>query len=252
MRVARIFPVTLLGFLSLLAVDPVAAQNSVNDELITNLNLTLLYAAIPIAILVEAVLIYAVVKFRDNDDPQPTQENRRLEITWTVATAIVLLFVGFASYQVLAVEEVGNPIDSDDRLEPEVSEDLEGAVGPHPDEEDAVQIEVEAYPYAWSVTYEGTEVQTSNEIRIPTDRPVYLHIYSSEWLHMLHVPDMGIKQSAFVGQYNTVKTEAHQTGNYQFYCTEYCGVGHSQMNGEFIVMEGDEYDEWLEEQQNSE
>jgi cytochrome c oxidase subunit 2 len=63
---------------------------------------------------------------------------------------------------------------------------------------------------------------------------------------------MGLKQTAFVGQYNTIKTEAYETGNYQFYCTEYCGVGHSQMNGEFIVMEGEEYDEWLEEQQSSE
>jgi cytochrome c oxidase subunit 2 len=245
-------PVALLGFLGLLAVEPVAAQNSMNHQLITNLNQTLLYAAVPIAVLVEAVLIYAVVKFKNNDDPQPTQENRRLEITWTVATAIVLLFVGFASYQVLAVEEVGNPVDSEDRLEPEVNQDLPGAVGPYPDEEDAVEIEVEAYPYAWSVTYEGTEVTTTNEIRIPTDRPVYLHIYSSEWLHMLHVPDMGIKQSAFVGQYNTVKTVAYDEGNYQYYCTEYCGVGHSQMNGEFIVMEGEEYDEWLEEQQSGE
>ncbi|QLD85154.1 cytochrome c oxidase subunit II [Natronomonas halophila] len=252
MRVARIFPVALLGFLGLLAADPVAAQNSINDELITDLNLTLLYAAIPITILVEAVLIYAVVKFKDNDEPQPTQENRRLEITWTVATAVVLLFVGFASYQVLAVEEIGNPVDNEERLEPTVSQDLEGAVGPYPEEGNAVEIEVEAYPYAWSVTYEGTDVTTTNEIRIPTDRPVYLHIYSSEWLHMLHVPDMGIKQTAFVGQYNTVKTEAYEEGNYQFYCTEYCGVGHSQMNGEFIVMDGESYDEWLQEQQSSE
>jgi cytochrome c oxidase subunit 2 len=252
MRFARPVTVAVLGFLGLLVADPVAAQNSVNDQLITDLNLTLLYAAIPITVLVEAVLIYAVVKFKDNDDPQPTQENRRLEITWTVATAVILLFVGFASYQVLAVEEVGNPIDSEERLEPTVSEDLEGAVGPHADEENAVEVEIQAFRYGWSATYEGTDVQTNNEIRIPTDRPVYFHITSQDWLHMLHVPDMGLKQSAFPGEYNTIKTEAYEEDRHQFYCTEYCGVGHSQMNGEFIVMDGEEYDEWLEEQQNSE
>jgi cytochrome c oxidase subunit 2 len=250
MRVARILPVALAGFFGLLAADPVAAQSSVNDQLITDLNLTLLYAAIPITILVEAILIYAVVKFKDNDEPQPTRENRRLEITWTVATAIVLLFVGFASYQVLAVEEVGNPIDSEERLEPTVSEDLEGAVGPQEDEPDAVEIEIQAFRYGWSATYEGTDVQTNNEIRIPTDRPVYFHITSSDWLHMLHVPDMGLKQSAFPGEYNTIKTVAYEEDRYQFYCTEYCGVGHSQMNGEFIVMDGEAYDEWLDEQQS--
>lgn len=250
MRVARILTVAVIGFFSLLAADPAAAQNSINDQLITNLNLTLLYAAIPITILVEAVLIYAVVKFKDNDDPQPTQENRRLEITWTVATAIVLLFVGFASYQVIAVEEVGNPVDSDDRLEPGVSEDLEGAVGPLEEEDQATEIDVEAFRYGWKATYEGSNVTTMNEIRIPADRPVYLHVYSSDWLHMLHVPKLGLKQSAFIGEYNTLKTVAYEEGNYQYYCTEFCGVGHSQMTGELIVMDGDKYDKWLDGEQS--
>ncbi|CAI49315.1 cox-type terminal oxidase subunit II [Natronomonas pharaonis DSM 2160] len=248
MRVTRIAPVALVGALALLAVEPVAAQSTIQDELITDLNTTLLYAAIPIAILVEAILIYAVVKFRNNDDPKPTEENRRLEITWTIATAIVLLFVGFASYQVLAVEEVGNPLEDEDRIEPSVSEDLEGAVGPYEHEEDAVEIELEAYRYGWEASYADGEVSEFDQIRIPTDRPVYIHIYASDWLHMLHVPELNLKQSAFVGEYNTIKTEAYEEGSHQFYCTEYCGTGHSQMNGEFTVMDDDEFDDWLDEQ----
>ncbi len=248
MRAVRILLVALVGFFGLLAVEPAAAQTSIHDELITDLNLTLLYAAIPITILVEAVLIYAVIKFRNNDDPKPTEENRRLEITWTIATAVILLFVGVASYQVLAVEEIGNPIADEERLEPAVSEDLEGAVGPYADEDDAVEIEVEAFRYGWEVSYADGEVSSFDEIRIPADRPVYLHLYATDWLHMLHVPGVGLKQETNVGEYNTIKTEAYEPGSHQFYCTQYCGVGHSQMNGEFIVMEGDEFDDWLDEQ----
>jgi len=248
MRGVRILPVAVVGFLALLAVEPVAAQTSINDELISDLNMTLLYAAIPITILVEAILIYAVVKFRNNDEPKPTEENRRLEITWTIATAVILLFVGVASYQVLAVEEIGNPIADEERLEPTVSEDLEGAVGPYDHEDDAVEIEVEAFTYGWEATYADGEVDTFGEIRIPADRPVYMHLYSSDWLHMLAVPEVGIKQEANMAEYNTVKTEAYEPGSHQFYCTQYCGVGHSQMNGEFIVMDGDDYDDWVDEQ----
>ncbi|PSQ43664.1 cytochrome c oxidase subunit II [Halobacteriales archaeon QS_9_68_42] len=251
MRVSRLAHAALGLVLLLLAADPAVAQNR-NVDLITDLNQTLLYAAIPITILVEAILIYAVVKFRNNDNPEPTRENRRLEITWTVATAMVLLFVGFASYQVLAVEEVGNPVPGEeDRVEPEVSEDLEGAVGPYESEDDAVEIELHAYRYGWEATYEGTDVTTNNEIRIPTDRPVYIHITSDDWLHMLSAPDLGLKQTAFPGEYNTIKTSAYESGSHQYYCTEYCGVGHSQMNGEFMVMEDDKYDQWLSEQQES-
>jgi len=248
MRTVRILPVALVGLFALFAAEPVAAQTSIHDELITDLNTTLLYAAIPITILVEAVLIYAVVKFRNNNDPKPTEENRRLEITWTIATAVILLFVGVASYQVLAVEEIGNPVADEERLEPEVSQDLEGAVGPYEDEEDAVEIEVESFRYGWEASYADGEVSEFDKIRIPADRPVYLHIYADDWLHMLHVPEVGIKQEANVGSYNTVKTEAYEPGSHQFYCTQYCGVGHSQMNGEFMIMDGDDYDDWVAEQ----
>ena len=252
MRVTRLATAALGGFLLLaLAADPALAQSR-NANLINDLNTTLLYAAVPITILVEGILIYTVLKYKDNDEPTPTQENRRLEITWTVATAVVLLFVGFASYQVLAVEVVGDPVPGEDRVEPTVSEDLEGAVGPKETEDEAVELEVQAFTYGWEVTYEGTNVTTNNEIRIPTDRPVYLHITSRDWLHMLHQPDLGLKQQAVVGEYNTIKTIAYEEGSHQFYCTEYCGVGHSQMNGEFIVMSGDEYDQWLQEQQQAE
>ena len=88
-----------VALLALLGATPVAAQASINEQLISNLNEKLLYVAIPIAVLVEAILFYTVYKYKDNDNPQPTQENRRLEITWTVATAIILLFVGFAAYR---------------------------------------------------------------------------------------------------------------------------------------------------------
>ncbi|WP_211694230.1 cytochrome c oxidase subunit II [Natronomonas salina] len=252
MRVTRLATAALGGFLLLaLAADPVLAQSR-NANLINDLNTTLLYAAVPITILVEGILIYTVLKYRNNDEPTPTQENRRLEITWTVATAIVLLFVGFASYQVLAVEVVGDPVPGEDRIEPTVSEDFEGAVGPKETEDNAVELEVQAFTYGWETTYEGTNVTTNNQIRIPTDRPVYLHITSRDWLHMLHQPDLGLKQQAQPGQYNTIKTVAYEEGSHQFYCTEYCGVGHSQMNGEFIVMSGDDYDQWLQEQQQAE
>jgi cytochrome c oxidase subunit 2 len=251
MRVTRTVTAALAGLVLLaLSADPVFAQSQ-GVEQINGLNAKLLAVAIPITILVEVILVYAVVKFKDNDDPKPTHENRRLEITWTVATAIVLLFVGFASYQVLAVEEVGNPIDSDERIEPQVSQDLEGAVGPlETERNEAVEIEIEAFRYGWRATYEGTEVTTGNEIRVPTDRPVYFHITSTDWLHMLSVPDLGLKQTAFPGEYNTVKTIPTETGEHQFYCTEYCGIGHSQMNGKFIVMEDDAYDQWLADQQS--
>ncbi|WP_332898632.1 MULTISPECIES: cytochrome c oxidase subunit II [unclassified Haladaptatus] len=220
-----------------LAVEPVAAQEatSVTRGLIDGLNSKLLFVAIPITILTEGILIYTVYKFRKTEEPKPTQENRRLEITWTVATAIILLFVGVASYQVLGNEFVTTPEDQVNNIQ----------------EENAVVVEVTAQKYFWTFHYPQHDVNASDTMVIPSDRPVYLKITSTDWLHAFHVPELGLKQDAFPGETHTIKTKVNPSGEgtYQLYCAEYCGVGHSGMLGEVNVTDGATYDQWIENQQ---
>ncbi|WP_458206232.1 cytochrome c oxidase subunit II [Haladaptatus sp. NG-SE-30] len=228
----RIAFVSVLGAALLtVAVDPVLAYNSTTEELIRTLNTQLLYAAIPITVLVEGILIYTVWKFRNNEDPLPTKENRRLEITWTVATAIVLLFVGYASYGVMANEYVTTT--------PQDAQNME---------ENAVEVEVVAEKYIWSYNYPQQNVEGASTLVIPKDRPVYLNITSKDWLHAFHAPALGLKQDAIPNQHNVIKTEATTEGEYQVYCAEYCGVGHSNMLSKVRVVSQSEYQQWLQEQ----
>lgn len=224
----------LCAGLFLLAVEPVAAQNSINDQLIGDLNNVLLYAAIPITLLVQAILIYAVFKFRNNDEPRPTQENRRLEITWTVATAIVLLFVGLASYQVMA--------------DPFIEHQYDDEPGP-----DDVAIEAVAFNYGWEFIYEDEGIEAGTEPVIPTDTEVYFDVTADEeqnsYIHGFHVPDLGLKQDANPGQHHMVKTEVYNEGEYQGYCSKYCGVGHSNMYFTITAVDDGEYQDWVAEQQ---
>lgn len=235
--------------LATLFVDPAAAQ-SVNSKLIDNLNKKLLYAAIPITVLVEGILIYTVFRFKDSGEAKPTQENRRLEITWTIATAIVLLFVGLAAYQVLGSSFVGGVTVSDPPSQSiqGLSEDAKGAQAPT--EEDAVQVEVVAQKYSWTFNYIQADGDVSNTgtLVIPANQPVYLHVISVDWLHSFHAPELGLKQDAFPEQYNTMKTEANEPGTYQLYCAEYCGVGHSSMLGTIEVKSQADYQKWLQQQ----
>jgi len=232
---------TRLALASLLAVvvvalfaDPVAAQPSASAELINDLNSKLMWIAIPITLLVEGVLIYTVVKFRNNDEASPTQENRRLEITWTIATALILLFVGVASYGVLADQNV--------TYQPQ-AEDASG---------DPVVVHAEAYQWGWEMSYpEAGNFSTGSEIVVPKDRPVLFEITSRDVIHGFHAPQLGLKQDALPNQENTIRTVPYEEGTYQGYCSEYCGVSHSQMYFTIEVVSEEEYQEWLDEQQNS-
>ena len=241
-----------LASVLLLAVEPAAAQASANEELIWGLNNKLIYVAVPITILVEAILIYTVWQFRSSnqEEASPTQENRRLEITWTIATAIILLFVGFASYQVLASPYVGGQsFETNDQQVSDLSKNFSGATAPS--EEDALEVEVIAYKYAWEFRYLDENVTSTNKLVLPTDRPIYLHVTSEDWLHAFHVPELALKQDAFPAQYNTIKTLLYKTGTYQLYCAEYCGVGHSNMLGTVEVKSQEGFQQWLQQQSSS-
>ena len=226
-----------------LVAEPVAAQPSASTtvEQIWELNTNLLYVAIPITVLVEGILIYTVWRFRNQEEPLPTMENRRLEVTWTVATAIILLFVGVASYQVMANPYVTAESNNQAELQTE----------------ETAHIEVQAYRYGWTFYYNGTSfnettsVTSTGTLRLPADQEVALQITSRDWLHAFHVPSLGLKADAFPSQYNDLRTVPTETGTYQLYCAEYCGSGHSQMLGTVEVMPQDEYDQWLEDQRSA-
>jgi cytochrome c oxidase subunit 2 len=220
------------------AAQPAAAQASVTAELINGLNERLLYIAVPITILVEGILLYTVIRFRNNDEPSPTKENRKLEITWTVATAVVLLFVGVASYGVLANENV-------------TYQGGEEQIAP---QENDVLVDVEAYQWGWRMSYpqEGVELSSASPtVVVPEGQDIYFRITSTDVIHAFAVPELGLKQDAIPGQNNTIKTVATEPGVYQGYCTEYCGVAHSNMYFEVEVVPQSEYEEFIANQQSS-
>ena len=254
MNQRRVGLATLLGVLFLaFVIDPVAAQGSTasttTEELIWGLNSWLLYLAIPIAVLVEGILIYTVWKYRKQEEPLPTKENRRLEIVWTIATAIILVAVGIGAYSVLA--------------NPYVTASSNQALDT---EQEPIEIQVTGQKYAWTYTYpnetvqeiagenttvEYTQAGTSGQgLVLPKGRPVKLNITSTDWLHAFHVPELGLKSDAFPGTYNVLLTKAQETGKYQLYCAEYCGQGHSNMLGTVEIQSQQNFQQFLTEQAN--
>ena len=221
-----------VSLLALLAQPVAAAYDSTAEALIRDLNQKLLYVAIPITVLVEVILFYAVWKFKDNDDPKPTEENRRLEITWTVATALILVFVGFASYGVMA-ELIVSP-----------DESVSNSVNPG----EGVEVTVIGQKWFWTFEYPNENISTSGTVVIPANETIYFNVTARDWIHAVHVPALGLKQDAIPGQNYLLRFTATTPGEYQLYCAEYCGTGHSQMLGTVRVVSQEEYQQWLAEQ----
>lgn len=218
-----------LAALVVLCSTPAAAQ-SVNRNLVRDLNTQLLYVALPLVVFVEVILLYAVVRFRDNPDPRPTIAAPSLEITWTAATAIILVFVGVSAYAVL-----GTPYFSPGAVDGPAAEP--GANG--------TTVEALAYRYAWQFRYPEENVTTRGVLVVPADREVVVRVTSADVLHSLFVPRLGVKQDAFPGQYNLVRTRVHEPGRYRAYCAELCGEGHARMRATVVVVPPDRFEAWL-------
>ena len=71
---------------------------------------------------------------------------------------------------------------------------------------------------------------------------------SRDVIHSFYVPEFRIKQDVIPGRYTTEWFEATQPGTYQILCAEYCGTAHSEMRGDVVALEPDEYERWLDGQ----
>lgn len=228
--VRRVGLVALAALAVALLATPAAAQ-STNRSLIDELNTQLLYVALPLTLFVEITLIHAIYRFRDNDDPRPTVDDRALEITWNVATAVILVFVGVSGYFVL----------SSPYLTPTAAAAGEDGVSAD------VEIEVTAYQWGWEFRYPDADVTTQDRAVIPADADVRFDLTSRDVIHAFYVPKLGLKQDVFPGNRQVLLTNATVTGEYNLFCAELCGAGHARMQGSVAVVDDSEYREWLEE-----
>lgn len=168
-------------------------------------------------------IIYFAYKYRRKSDHEVTPvmtHNNKLEVTWSVIPLILVLIVfgwGFRDY----MDMYNTP-------------------------DDAYEVKVTGQMWSWQFQYDNGAT-SSNELRVPVDRPVKLVMQSQDVIHSFYVPDYRIKHDVLPGRYTQVWFEATETGESTIFCTEYCGTSHSDMLGEVIVMEPDEFEGWLAE-----
>ena len=112
---------------------------------------------------------------------------------------------------------------------------------------DAMDVYVQGKQWMWKFAYPGGP-SSLDVLRVPTGRPVRLLITSRDVIHSFFVPELRLKQDALPGRYTEVWFEADRPGQYQVFCTQYCGMGHSTMRADFVVMPAPEFDAWMARQ----
>ncbi|HET8732793.1 MAG TPA: cytochrome c oxidase subunit II, partial [Anaeromyxobacteraceae bacterium] len=111
----------------------------------------------------------------------------------------------------------------------------------------SMDVYVQGKKWMWKFAYpEGPN--STDVLRVPAGRPVRLLLTSRDVIHSFYVPALRLKQDALPGRYTQTWFQADAPGRYPIFCAEFCGLGHSAMLGELIVLPAAEWDEWMEQQ----
>lgn len=108
---------------------------------------------------------------------------------------------------------------------------------------DAMEVDVVGYQFGWEFEYPNGHT-TNGQLRVPEDRLVTLNVTSRDVFHNFGVPELRVKTDAIPGQTTEAWFVADETGRHQAQCYELCGVGHSYMTAEVVVMEEAAFEEW--------
>ena len=183
-------------------------------------------------ILVTLLMVVFLVIYREQPGRRATYThgNTTLEIIWTIVPAAILIVLSFMSVSTWATVKRQVP-DSD------------------------FELQVTAKQFNWEIVYPGADgkfdtdddKKFDNDLHVPVNKVVRVHLQSSDVIHSFFLPNLRLKQDAVPGRNILVWFEATKPGKYELPCAELCGFGHSGMKGWLFVHTPEEYTKWAEE-----
>ena len=146
-----------------------------------------------------------------------------------------------------------------------------------PAETDAVVVHVVGEQFAWNVQYPGADgkfgrtditlitaanplgldrtdpnakddITTINQVNLPVDRPVLVHLSTKDVIHSFGITEMRVKQDAVPGIQIPVWFVPTRVGDYEISCSQLCGLGHYRMRAFVNVQTADAFGSWMADQ----
>jgi cytochrome c oxidase subunit 2 len=207
-----------------------------------------------------AFFVYALFRFRKGANPKANYAGAKgkiskgLEVAVVVAEMILLVFYAIPAWA--------------------------KRVKQFPPESQAVVVRVIGEQFAWNVHYAGPDgkfgrtdiklvsaanpigldrsdpdakddITTINQLNLPVNRPVLVHLSSKDVIHSFGLYEMRVKQDAIPGLDIPVWFIPDRVGDYEITCSQLCGLGHYRMRGFLNIKSEADYSKWYAEEEKS-
>jgi len=216
-------------------------------------NITIIVVGIAFAA-AQVGLGWVVWKYRDSSAATRatySHGNNRLEVIWTVVTAIVFISLAVMGQRVWA------------------------ALHLHAAPAGSYTVEVVAQQFSWNFHYHGkdnvfgrtdpkliddsalnyvglddTDPNAKDDsvvstLVVPVNRPIELILKSKDVTHSFFVPQLRFKQDLVPGMAIPVHFTINKTGKYELACAELCGMNHYKMKSYMLVLPENEFNELI-------
>src|SRR5258707_4745445 len=207
------------------------APASTPAKLIFGLSLFVLAVTGVIFLLVFALLLYSVVRFRKrkNDDgcePPQVYGSNQVELAWTIIPILVVVALFMATARVIASVQKQARLDN------------------------AIEVVAIGHQFWWEYRYPGLGVVTANELHVPVSddnqsSPTFIKLLSADTDHSFWVPRLAGKTDLIPNHPNSMWIDPHEAGVYLGQCAQYCGTQHAKMLLRIYVEPHDDFDHWI-------
>jgi cytochrome c oxidase subunit II len=111
-------------------------------------------------------------------------------------------------------------------------------------------VRVEGRQFYWQFVYPNGVIGI-DELRLPVDQVTLLRMTAPEGdvIHSFWAPALMGKRDTIPGQFTHVRLLPTREGTFRLFCGEFCGIQHTAMRGQIVVMAEDAYEQWLQEAQ---
>ncbi len=164
-------------------------------------------------------MIYFIIKYNRKRHPKAEQvkDNMWLEVTWTGIPLILVFIMFYAGWEGFL------PM----RIVPKNT------------------MHVKAVAKMWKYTFEYEGNKESDTLVLAVNVPVKVDLFSKDVLHGFSIPAFRIKEDIVPFKNNYSWFTPGEIGDFELYCTVYCGVSHSYMYTTVRVIDQQSFKKWL-------
>ena len=200
-----------------------------NNRDVTALWNRMMFWGTAVFVIVETILVYTIIKYRRRPGgpaPRHVHGNTLMEITWTLAPALILVLIAVPTVRTIFKTQAKAP-------------------------SNALQVEVIDHQWWWEFRYPELGIVTANEVYVPVGRTVSFELTTKDVLHSFWIPQMGGKRDLITNKTNYLwftPSDTLETMAWNGFCTEYCGASHANMRIRLYTVQPAEFEAWARHQ----